>query len=111
MMAGKLTNQDRVWNALHHRLWLLEGPCPYEPRWWQFALRKRDRYVRSVLASAGLPPLTEAGRQRYYAADPQGFEDAGVAWSRKWCAALGLSYEDAFYDYIYPAIPRRERRQ
>lgn len=41
---------------------------------------------------------------RYFTSGPQGFEDAGGAWSRKWCAALGLSYQDAYTDEIHPRL-------
>lgn len=34
--------------------------------------------------------------------DPQGFEDAGGAWSRKWCCALGLEFIDPYSDRIHP---------
>lgn len=91
-----------VHETMRQNIELLEGPLPFEPRWWQWQARKRDRFIQTVLSDNGLPPLTAEGRLRYYSADPQGLEDAGGAWSRKWCAALGLSYLDAFTSEIHP---------
>ena len=96
-------DQERVYYVISKNIELLEGPWPVEPQWYQLRLRKRDRHIQRALADNGPPPLTVEGRRRYYSADPQGFEDVGGAWSRKWCAALGLSYLDAFTSQIHPS--------
>lgn len=96
------SDQDWVYGVIRDGLGLLEGPCPWRPRWWEFELRRRERHIQRILSEAGLPPLTEDGRKRYFQAEPQGFEDAGGAWSRKWCAALGLAYRDAFTTQLHP---------
>lgn len=98
------SDQDRVFDALHSRLSLLEGPWPSKPHWWEFGPRRRDKLIQQALSDAGLPPLTDAGRRRYYLADQQGYEDALSAWSRKWCAALGLAYREAWSNAIHPRL-------
>lgn len=95
-------DQETIVRELTPRLGYLTGPLPVKPRWWQFSLRRYDKRVRLALEEAGLPCLTEDGRWRYYLSGPQGFEDAGGYWSRKWCAALGLSYLDGWTDEIHP---------
>lgn len=95
-------DQDRVYDVLSKALNLLESPWPREPRWFEFAARKRDKYIQKVLRDAGLPKLTPEGRIDYWFSYPQGFEDAGGAWSRKWCCALGLEFIDPHSDRIHP---------
>ena len=94
-------DQHMIIDRLAPRIGYLTGPLPIRPPWWAWRWRRHDRRIIQALKDAGLPALTDEGRARYYSSGPQGFEDAGGAWSRRWCAALGLSYLDAYTDEIH----------